>query len=943
MTSARVTSLFFVTFLAVLVLLAFSSSSRLSSQPAAPPPPAKYLVKLRYEINAPRDPHVAQYDAMIEHLVSLGFEFIPPLEKHPDSDREDPAKDEVSGLLPAGKVLNVFRNRSVVSALLMPVDYKLPEAADQPVGVRLELSPGLGTARTRELAEQARVLLRTLGFREAVGYDHRGYTGRPFTRLIGTIPAGRVETLLKDLRGQPAGWFAPLIARADLPTPLRNVTPIFVTEVLPGMPPLVEPPAPTDRGTEDFDKISPDLWSLVKAKDARNVRLQVILSYAPGTTDTAWRARLMNAAPSLLIEGRLGQFVTGIASAADAARLATLPDVAVVRLARAATAVVDAPVKQPDNARALRQSGLEALHKRNFRGKGVGLAIIDTDFRGWTDMVESKQLPRGTRLVDLTRPADPNLRPAPYPGDAKKIAHGTQCAVAAALAAPEAELFLIRIDAGAPVRLQQVVQHIQGDFLSPELLARRDELILAKAELRRARQELLQEEKKLRQDFDDYSELDEEYGYLGAIYGWIFNPRVLHQQRREYQVREQQALEERGDVLRKLIDEVRSLKGIQIVANPFVWNDGYPLGGMSPLSQWFDETPYLYRSPSPKRQGLLWFQSAGNTRGQSWTGMFRDEDENGVMEFAPPESPLPKGLWTHELSFIGWQPYEGKKTAALPNATKLRISMQWREPHDPAYFARPGEEDSYRKPLAEMRLAVLRQLNPEGKEVAADTFEVIGYSYALPQRLDYAPDYGVYEQTVEFTPDKPGRYALRVQRQRPSRWAMAADPDTGNPVMEKIPGLVATGIRPAGAATLPALEKHWDFKPRFFVDVTDEAAQRVGRPVFLDYATDLGDIGVPADARTVVTVGAADLDSHLQPYSAAGPPAGLELFRKPNIFAYDSLRAGPEGTRGAFGSSLSTSFAAGLAASLLSSPMTRDQFMEHLQRESGRVLRVPEP
>ena len=40
-------------------------------------------------------------------------------------------------------------------------------------------------------------------FHEAVGYDHRR-----FTRVVGTIPAGQVETLLFDLREQPAGLVA---------------------------------------------------------------------------------------------------------------------------------------------------------------------------------------------------------------------------------------------------------------------------------------------------------------------------------------------------------------------------------------------------------------------------------------------------------------------------------------------------------------------------------------------------------------------------------------------------------------------------------------------------------------------------------------------------------------------------------------------------------------
>src|SRR6516165_6517301 len=154
--------------------------------PAGPAPPAKYFVKLRYVINAPRDPHVMQYDALIRHLRSLNFEFIPPLEQHPETDREDPGKNRLEGLVPADKILDLLKNKSVASVLLLPAETK-----------------------DKELPDQVRVMLGLLGFKEATAYDHRGLSGKPFTRLLGSIPAGRLETLLKDLRVQPEGWFAP--------------------------------------------------------------------------------------------------------------------------------------------------------------------------------------------------------------------------------------------------------------------------------------------------------------------------------------------------------------------------------------------------------------------------------------------------------------------------------------------------------------------------------------------------------------------------------------------------------------------------------------------------------------------------------------------------------------------------------------------------------------
>ncbi len=64
------------------------------------------------------------------------------------------------------------------------------------------------------------------------------------------------------------------------------------------------------------------------------------------------------------------------------------------------------------------------------------------------------------------------------------------------------------------------------------------------------------------------------------------------------------------------------------------------------------------------------------------------------MEFASPLQPLPKGQWTTELNFLAWQPYGKAQTADLPAGTPLRITLQWREPHDPDYFPRPAKRIS---------------------------------------------------------------------------------------------------------------------------------------------------------------------------------------------------------------------------------------------------------
>src|SRR5439155_11152026 len=126
-----------------------------------------------------------------------------------------------------------------------------------------------------------------------------------------------------------------------------------------------------------------------------------------------------------------------------------------------------------------------------------------------------------------------------------------------------------------------------------------------------------------------------DFGFFGPLYGWIFSNRTWYKQRTAYQERKEQELRDLKERFRNYVTAVRSLKDISIVASPLVWNDGYPLGGASALSRWIDSGPLAPRAESARgASGLLWFQAAGNTRGQCWHGMFRDDDGNGAMEFA---------------------------------------------------------------------------------------------------------------------------------------------------------------------------------------------------------------------------------------------------------------------------------------------------------------------
>jgi len=247
-----------------------------------------------------------------------------------------------------------------------------------------------------------------------------------------------------------------------------------------------------------------------------------------------------------------------------------------------------------------------------------------------------------------------------------------------------------------------------------------------------------------------------------------------------------------------------------------VWNDGYPAAGSSTLTHYFDDRPF---------QGTVWLQALGTEAHDAWSGPFRDEDGNGVMEFAPFATILANGRWTPELNFLGWQAQNGSVSPDLPDKAKLRISIQWREPHDPTLW---GTKDLYQSPLAKLKLMVLRQRDPSGTTLPADDLEVVARSSDLPLRLVNQPTFAIYEQTLEFTVPAAGRYALRVEGKQPA------------------------DIRPASVPTLPIMERHWELHPRIFVSLIDGAPQSGGRPVLLDYATPSAATGMPADARSVL-------------------------------------------------------------------------------------------
>ncbi len=862
------------------------------AQPPQPPPPKEYDVQIRYRIQAARNDRVPQFFAFLKQLDSLGFQHDADI----TDEAENPLHDRISGRIAGGKVRDLFLAAPVRSLLLYPSGYRLPQDLNTPVKVRLELASGRPLDSQHILYDQVRDQLGGLGYREPVLYDHRGYT-----RLVGTVPAGNVPDLFKDLRNRPDGWFAPLLARKSLPSPLREVnSPIRIAEVTPepeGVAPVKELPAPPEipKGQE---KLSADLRERL-GKEDKPRRIEVVLLRTPLPDARPWQTPLLAASPDILIEGRAGQVASILATPEQALALAASPHVVSLRLARTGAPLVPPPTAaRGGDADLLSMSGLSRLHSQGFRGQGVRVAVIAGDFRGY-EALKGEGRPRTVRVLDLTRERDPHLEAEPESKE-EGLGYGTHGALAVMRAAPDAELLLIRVDPAALPHVLTVAQAINGDPLtSDNLTHRRDELDLERRRIAGRWDVLLKERKQFLDHPPSADELDPDAKKAREAF-------ETHNQEIAKLKAEEKLYRESNERYLKLLSDLRDLQRVQVVVCTLYWPDSYPVDGSSPLSRYLDDHPF---------RGTWWFQAAGDTRGQSWTGLFRDSDNNAVMEFAPEGTPLRRERWTPEVNFLAWHPFAGPRQLDLPAKTTLRISVQWREAHDPSFLR--NNEDPYGEPLTKLRLVLLRQRDPSGKQLPADEMAVVARSFNPALRLSNAAEAATYEQVLEFTTEEPGRYALRVE------------------------GVAPGSTRPVNAPTLPEQKAtSGELRLRLFLDVADAANRAAGRAVFLDYVTGEGDITMPGDAVRAVTVGAADRWNLARPYSAAGPALNLELLRKPNVLAYDGLELEPG--KAIQGTGVAAAFAGGLAATVLSNGAPPQWFRAALPSQPESILQVPE-
>jgi hypothetical protein len=872
----------------------------LPAQRVAPPPPAEYDLQARYSIRAAINQRIVQFREMVGYLESLGLKREPGEEDEP----ADPFADRLRGRLPSNKVEDFLREPHVRTVLLVPSGMRLPDNAQQPVLVQIGLRK-VAPSRQQELAAQTRDLLTArLGFAPKVGFDHQNNT-----RLLGTIPAGKVTDLLKDLRGQPAGPLAPETPVTDLPEPVHSVVPVRTAEVLrepEGVPPSADaPPPPEPEGP--LQKLAPDLRDKAtgEADAQRPTRFEVILTNAPPGLDQNWRGAMLTI-PGVMVEGRIGPVVSIAAPLAVARNLAASPDVASVRLPRAATVQPTPPLAgQPVDV--LAATGLDRLHALKYRGAGARVAVIDAEFTGWQSHL-GKELPKSTTFIDLTTTRNFTLEPdaTAEMADTGAPASGLRAAFAVRYAAPEADLVLIRVDPTAAYMITDAARYVHGEtFRTEGMIARNRELRADNDRLRIVREQVTEERRASLNDFSQDEEAVKRRQELAA---------------KEADLAAQERLfAERLRRFFKLEDDLLGLRNVRAVVCPFAWDTGYPVDGTGPLARYFDEIffgqpqPRVLGKPRTPQISAVWLQAAGDTRGQVWTGRFRDADGNGVMEFAPPGMPTPVGRWTTELNFLAWQPHNAERTVELPAGAHVRVALQWTEAHDPDVTPGPDGADPYRAPIADLRLVVLRQRDAAGQRVASDDLNVAARTVRLPQLINRSATAATYEHIVEFSAEAAGGYALRIE------------------------GVLPRSTRPASAPTLPSQEKSWELTARLFVETTDAASRGQGRPVIADFAPGLGGLGTPGDAALVRTVGAADNQGHPRPYSALGAPPGRELLSKPSFLAYDQL----PGAAMVGGTAQAAAFSAGLLASMMSAGVPDSPDLRWLGLSRGDVLRVP--
>ncbi|MBA4066727.1 MAG: hypothetical protein C0501_24080 [Isosphaera sp.] len=888
---------------AALLLLAGASSGQQPNPAVKEPPRAEKLdIQVRYRIRADRDERIRQFRVLEKHLAALGFDDARKDEPDRELDILDPAAERFTGTIPSARVLEVLDDPRVETILFAPAGYPYPETRDTGVPVRVVIRGGLIPALQQVLHGQVLGHLERLGYRDALGYDTRGYT-----QLKGTFPLKYLDRLVKDLRTEPAGWFLADTQPDQLPRPLAERNPVRWVEVMPPrdapapFTPAAVPPAQL--------RLTPELRALVADPARKETPVRVVVLFVDRLEDRTeeLRVRLQSAYGSTvrrtadgavvkgpdglpaLTEGAALEGVAGNLAAirfdrpADAERFATEPGVMTVRLPPQAGETVrplTAAQKPAAAADVLKGSGVDALHRLGYTGTGVKVLVIGTDFTG------AERLTKKTRLLDLTTELNPDL--VPLPADPLRTGHGTAAAQAVAVSAPDADLVLVRVDPGSLFQLFSVLRLAKGEITYTDALrSRLNELSERSGELTRRKDAAVAA---YRAAFDD-----------------LADDQVAVARRAQAQANLNAVIAEQAELTKRVgrfnefrKDVTAALAGGRVVVNTLAWDGGYPLDALSELSRTLERlaTPLpprlTTRAGDPAAQPkppVVWVQAASAAAGSVWGGPFRDANRDETMEFGPPGGMLPPGNWSPDLNFLGVRSATGETAPDLPAGTRVRFAMQWREPLDPNF-------PSVDRPLYPVVLRVFRQLDPTGTRVPSDEMAEEARSAGGPYPIYATGTFAVFEQVLEFTTAAAGRYAL-----------------------------VATlGYRPE--PPIPALKREIEIYPRVVVE-TPAAKPGEGRVVFRSYVSPDAGVGVPGDSAGAVAVGVCTPDE------LSGAGTGLALRAKPDIFGPESVGSAHRGPGVAAG------YLGGVAAGLVQAGAVGADVFRAAGFEPGKLAVVP--
>ena len=890
-----------------LVLFAcLSFSADAAAEVKYPPLPETVEVEFRYRIRAPRDERVRQFRLLEDHLEKVGFN----RKRQPgdETDIIDPTAERMTGTIPSKNVFALLDDPRIQTVVFRPPGFTPPDDPLQPVSLRIRIATGYLRADQQRLHRQVVERLGQMGFREAVGYDHHGYT-----LVRGDLPISHVFRLLKDLRQEPAGWFVPETPASELPLPIRETLPIRIIEILPdpALNPLEPQPIPQNRL-----KFTPGLRAIMddQARLTQPVRIEAVMDEHLDPTELdEIRARLRTGYSRPLtdpgtglteivfatLEGGAGNIITvHFPQAADVERFALEPGVVLLRLPRPAVETADPTTAMLTPAsKVLEATRLDNFHQKGYRGQGTKIAIIATEFPGLGGAAGanklSKEFGAPVAFIDLTAEYSRELLPSA--ATTGRLSPGMAAARAAHLAAPEAGLVLVRVDPASLHQVLSAARFVRGDREFTEAMQSRiAELTLRTERMAEQRNAAAEEYRRAFQNLSD----DE-------------GPRLRRERARkafDAVVAEERALAAAIRRANDLQAAMRALEGCDVVVNTLVWETGFALDGLSELSRVIDQSFASKALASPRTRSAtrplpaprpLWLQASSPSVGSIWSGAYLDADENGTMEFATMRVPLPKDEWTRQLNFLAIRNADGKD-ARLPAGSKVRLTVQWREAHDPTAYG--GRESIF--PLA---LRVFQQIDPEGKTRASDELQEIARSVGGPYEVQVEPTYGVYEQMVEFTVPAEGRYCVMLEGQE------VFDP------------------------RLPALRRHIEIRPRLFATFLGNAPAG-SRPVFASYAPREAGVGIPGDAPASITIGATEEPLGTNPTGLTGGGPGVELLVKPTLLADGSIDLG---TGSLSGQGPAAGFAGGVLAAMVGSGAQPTAIIESTGLKLGSPVQIP--